>query len=55
MYRGIVPPILMEAPKRAVKFAANEQFKPFFTNKQTGKNAKRIRSRTFANIHVSLL
>jgi len=33
MYRGILPPILVEAPKRAVKFAANETYKPFFTGK----------------------
>ncbi|RUS22251.1 hypothetical protein BC937DRAFT_89883 [Endogone sp. FLAS-F59071] len=26
LYRGIVPPILVEAPKRAIKFAANEQY-----------------------------
>jgi solute carrier family 25 2-oxodicarboxylate transporter 21 len=26
LYRGIVPPIMMEAPKRATKFAANEQY-----------------------------
>lgn len=25
-YRGILPPIFVEAPKRATKFAANEQF-----------------------------
>ena len=33
MYRGILPPILVEAPKRAVKFAANETYKPLFTGK----------------------
>lgn len=26
LYRGILPPIFVEAPKRATKFAANEQF-----------------------------
>ena len=26
LYRGIVPPILMEAPKRATKFAANDSW-----------------------------
>jgi len=31
MYRGIVPPILVEAPKRAVKFAANSAYQPLFT------------------------
>jgi len=35
LYRGIVPPILMEAPKRAVKFASNEVYKPLFENKKT--------------------
>jgi solute carrier family 25 2-oxodicarboxylate transporter 21 len=25
LYRGILPPIMMEAPKRAVKFSANEE------------------------------
>ncbi len=33
MYRGIIPPILVEAPKRAIKFAANDAYKPFFQNK----------------------
>ena len=32
LYRGIVPPILMEAPKRAIKFAANEQYTTLFKN-----------------------
>jgi solute carrier family 25 2-oxodicarboxylate transporter 21 len=27
LYRGILPPILVEAPKRAIKFAANEKYK----------------------------
>jgi len=27
LYRGILPPILAEAPKRALKFTANEQYK----------------------------
>ncbi|KAG0289021.1 hypothetical protein BGZ96_007314 [Linnemannia gamsii] len=26
LYRGIIPPIMVEAPKRATKFAANEQY-----------------------------
>jgi len=30
MYRGIVPPILVEAPKRAIKFSSNEAYKPLF-------------------------
>ncbi|RKP06692.1 mitochondrial carrier domain-containing protein [Thamnocephalis sphaerospora] len=30
LYRGILPPIAVEAPKRAVKFAANEQYTLFY-------------------------
>lgn len=30
-YRGILAPIMVEAPKRAVKFAANETYKPLFS------------------------
>ncbi|KAJ1921518.1 hypothetical protein H4219_000555 [Mycoemilia scoparia] len=30
LYRGILPPILVEAPKRAIKFAANEQYGPMY-------------------------
>jgi solute carrier family 25 (mitochondrial 2-oxodicarboxylate transporter), member 21 len=30
LYRGIVPPILMEAPKRATKFAANDSWGSFY-------------------------
>lgn len=26
LYRGILPPVLVEAPKRAIKFGANEQY-----------------------------
>jgi len=33
MYRGILPPILVEAPKRAIKFASNERYKPLFLDK----------------------
>ena len=29
-YRGILPPIFVEAPKRATKFAANEQFSSLY-------------------------
>lgn len=32
LYRGILPPILMEAPKRATKFSANEQWGKFYRN-----------------------
>lgn len=34
LYRGIMPLILMEAPKRAVKFGSNELYKPLFANKK---------------------
>lgn len=30
LYRGIVAPILVEAPKRAIKFAANEQYSQMY-------------------------
>lgn len=30
LYKGIVPPILVETPKRAVKFLTFEQLKPLF-------------------------
>ncbi|KAI8828607.1 mitochondrial carrier domain-containing protein [Chytriomyces cf. hyalinus JEL632] len=30
LYRGIVPPIMVEAPKRAIKFTANEEYTRFF-------------------------
>ncbi|CAF1061332.1 unnamed protein product [Adineta steineri] len=30
LYRGIIPPILMEAPKRATKFAANDMWGQFY-------------------------
>jgi solute carrier family 25 (mitochondrial 2-oxodicarboxylate transporter), member 21 len=32
LYRGITPPILMEAPKRATKFAANDEWGKFYRN-----------------------
>lgn len=32
LYRGITAPILMEAPKRATKFAANEKWGEFYRN-----------------------
>lgn len=32
LYRGIISPILAEAPKRALKFSANEQYKVLFGN-----------------------
>ncbi|KAH7061625.1 mitochondrial 2-oxodicarboxylate carrier protein-like protein [Paraphoma chrysanthemicola] len=30
LYRGITAPILMEVPKRAIKFSANDSFAPFY-------------------------
>jgi len=36
MYRGIVPPILIEAPKRAIKFSANATYKQYVPNNQLG-------------------
>ncbi|CAE6475131.1 unnamed protein product [Rhizoctonia solani] len=38
LYRGLVPPLLLEAPKRAVKFAANDFWgKAFVKNSPDGK------------------
>jgi len=37
MYRGIIPPILVEAPKRAVKFSANEMYKDKIFKNSDGK------------------
>lgn len=31
LYRGVVPPVLVEAPKRATKFAAFEKYREFYT------------------------
>jgi len=33
IYRGIGAPLLMETPKRAIKFTANNTFKPLFSSK----------------------
>jgi solute carrier family 25 2-oxodicarboxylate transporter 21 len=30
LYRGIIPPIFMEAPKRAIKFTANDMWGQFY-------------------------
>ncbi|KAM9915531.1 hypothetical protein OXX59_010521, partial [Metschnikowia pulcherrima] len=32
LYKGISAPILMEAPKRAIKFAANDEWGKFYRN-----------------------
>ncbi|KAG0234478.1 hypothetical protein BGW42_006559 [Actinomortierella wolfii] len=32
LYRGIIPPVMVEAPKRATKFAANEQYTILYKN-----------------------
>jgi len=37
LYRGIISPILAEAPKRAIKFSTNDIYKKWFTNKTTNK------------------
>jgi solute carrier family 25 2-oxodicarboxylate transporter 21 len=34
IYRGIAAPLLMETPKRAIKFTANETFQPYLANSQ---------------------
>ncbi len=33
LYRGIASPIVAEAPKRAVKFASNEQYMALLTDR----------------------
>jgi solute carrier family 25 (mitochondrial 2-oxodicarboxylate transporter), member 21 len=38
LYRGIMAPILIEAPKRAVKFASNEQYIKMLENFKGSKN-----------------
>ncbi|KAJ2246186.1 hypothetical protein GGH98_004371, partial [Coemansia sp. RSA 454] len=30
LYRGILPPIMVEAPKRAIKFASNDTYGPMY-------------------------
>ena len=30
LYRGIIPPIMVEAPKRAIKFGANDQYRQLY-------------------------
>eukprot|EP01098_Paradermamoeba_levis_P009907 TRINITY_DN4148_c0_g1_i4.p1 TRINITY_DN4148_c0_g1~~TRINITY_DN4148_c0_g1_i4.p1 ORF type:complete len:255 (-),score=45.94 TRINITY_DN4148_c0_g1_i4:148-912(-) len=47
LYRGIVPPILMEAPKRAVKFAANDFYSGIFSAKDA-KTGKLVQSQASA-------
>ncbi|AAW42240.1 hypothetical protein CNBC4680 [Cryptococcus deneoformans B-3501A] len=42
LYRGILPPLMLEAPKRAVKFAANGSWGAFFTNNGQRKNTQAI-------------
>ncbi|ADV20962.1 solute carrier family 25 (mitochondrial 2-oxodicarboxylate transporter), member 21 [Cryptococcus gattii Ru294] len=42
LYRGILPPLMLEAPKRAVKFAANGSWGAFFTNNGQKKNTQGI-------------
>lgn len=38
LYRGIVSPLMLEAPKRAIKFAGNGAWGNFFTNNGQTKN-----------------
>jgi len=33
LYRGILPPIFIEAPKRSIKFSANETYKSMYRGK----------------------
>ncbi|WVN85377.1 uncharacterized protein L203_100522 [Cryptococcus depauperatus CBS 7841] len=42
LYRGILPPLMLEAPKRAVKFAANGSWGAFFTNNGQRQNTQSI-------------
>ncbi|WVQ82706.1 hypothetical protein IAT38_004838 [Cryptococcus sp. DSM 104549] len=46
LYRGIVPPLMLEAPKRAVKFAANGSWGAFFTNNGQKKNTQTLATLT---------
>lgn len=32
LYRGLLPPVMVEAPRRAIKFAAYEKFASVYTN-----------------------
>ncbi|CAD6565838.1 MAG: hypothetical protein TREMPRED_001821 [Tremellales sp. Tagirdzhanova-0007] len=42
LYRGIVPPLMLEAPKRAVKFAANGWWGAIFTSNGQTKNTQSL-------------
>lgn len=42
LYRGIVPPLMLEAPKRAVKFGANGYWGGVFTNNGQKKNTQAL-------------
>ncbi|WRT64308.1 uncharacterized protein IL334_001240 [Kwoniella shivajii] len=42
LYRGILPPLFMEAPKRAVKFAGNGSWGALFTNNGQRKNTQSL-------------
>jgi solute carrier family 25 2-oxodicarboxylate transporter 21 len=43
LYRGIISPILAEAPKRALKFSSNEQYKKLLA----GKTKSSLQNLTF--------
>eukprot|EP00842_Homolaphlyctis_polyrhiza_P006461 jgi/Hompol1/6816/HPOL_003794-RA len=42
LYRGIVPPIMVEAPKRAIKFGANDQYKQLYTKQFGFKQSQQL-------------
>jgi hypothetical protein len=42
LYRGIVPPILVEAPKRSIKFTANEEYGKLYKNLGLGAQTMSI-------------
>ncbi|ESO08547.1 hypothetical protein HELRODRAFT_110114 [Helobdella robusta] len=50
-YKGILPPILMETPKRAIKFFSFEQFKKLFS---LGKDHHTFINLTFAGLCAGL-
>lgn len=42
LYRGILPPIMVEAPKRAIKFGANEQYGALYKKHFGFENGKAL-------------
>ncbi|CCC69430.1 hypothetical protein NCAS_0C04400 [Naumovozyma castellii] len=58
LYKGMSPPLLMEVPKRAVKFASNEQFQQIMMKKFKLKEVTStvtLLAGTFAGITESLI